>query len=849
MDPNSNNTPLGPGVSLPMDFSNLSLVNPYPKNYVTPNYNQSTYDYAKALLQNSEGAVPGTRGGWTVGLQHLVDALVGGSLQRQANNQELASRGYDAAKTVQAPQTYGNTFNSNQNPAPEAASPEGAGNASQGADKLAPIIGNMEGKTYDRVVPSINAHTGQKQYALGKYGIMDFNIAPWTTDVLGRPMSAQEFLKNPQAQDAVAKAKLAEYTQKYGVEGAARAWIGGEGGVNHPERTDAFGTSVGSYGRQAAQAYANTGNPAEGNPGQQAIMNALKVAASGKAPAALPGEAQPPGALPGQQPIIPPYMIMRRPQVGRGDLEQLQGSPWAAPEQKAEQRGYYMQQNLPPVVPYLGGQVVVNPNNPTQQFFAPGVEKGTVSGPGGMQAPVQTYVAPGPDGRPQMHMLAPQEGLFGAGPGGGSSAPPPAPNVSVPGGGGQQAPAGLQPLVPTPPISVGNPIPAAPAPAAPAPASGPKGPVLFDQAEPKTNVGQVAAPGQVAGPGVPSNVPASQSVTPPGTSEQVLNAAEGVLPPVAPGGQTGVPSPASAPMGNKVAQALATQPPTSNNPKEAGLLNDMANFGLQYEKQKDLNTKDNKNLEDALKQYYTAGQIAQKGLPMLEVAQQYVNDPRFYSGFLQEPYEAVQKGRAAISEFFGGNAKAAAAPMEIFQKILSGNIVGDLKMTLGGLGQIRLAEINLITQSVANKYNSPAANKAVLQVMLREHAQAANVARIAQAYQQGYVWDNSTNQYARNTNPITSGGLNGEVMSYIERHPLFTDQEIQDINNVLQTAPHVANPKVNAAQTQQELTQQAADLGILVGGQPQAQAPQGSPPAAAPAQQSPEHLDSLIFGK
>src|SRR5579864_5765859 len=63
--------------------------------YITPNMAKNQYDYAKALLQNSEQPVPGTKGGWTVGVQHLVDALMGGQQAYAANKGELASRQID----------------------------------------------------------------------------------------------------------------------------------------------------------------------------------------------------------------------------------------------------------------------------------------------------------------------------------------------------------------------------------------------------------------------------------------------------------------------------------------------------------------------------------------------------------------------------------------------------------------------------------------------------------------------------------------------------------------------------------------------------------------------------------
>ena len=92
--------------------------------------------------------------------------------------------------------------------------------------------------------------------AHGRYQIMDYNIGPWTQEVLGRAMSPQEFLANSQAQDAVFNAKFNQYVKQYGSpEAAARAWFAGPGGMNNPGASDVNGMTVQRYGQKFAQAY------------------------------------------------------------------------------------------------------------------------------------------------------------------------------------------------------------------------------------------------------------------------------------------------------------------------------------------------------------------------------------------------------------------------------------------------------------------------------------------------------------------------------------------------------------------------------------------------------------------
>jgi hypothetical protein len=108
------------------------------------------------------------------------------------------------------------------------------------------------GGNYGNVTTTRNAR-GQSQSALGAYGIMDFNLRQWSKEALGREVSKEEFLSNPKIQDAIYRYKMGDYIKRFGVEGAGRAWLGGEGGVNAPLARDPLGTSVGSYGQRFAQ--------------------------------------------------------------------------------------------------------------------------------------------------------------------------------------------------------------------------------------------------------------------------------------------------------------------------------------------------------------------------------------------------------------------------------------------------------------------------------------------------------------------------------------------------------------------------------------------------------------------
>lgn len=83
--------------------------------------------------------------------------------------------------------------------------------------------------------------------ALGRYQIMEANIGPWSRNALGREVSPDEFMANPQIQDAIFDAQFGGYVNQFGPEGAAQAWFGGPGGVGNLDRQDSLGTSIGEY--------------------------------------------------------------------------------------------------------------------------------------------------------------------------------------------------------------------------------------------------------------------------------------------------------------------------------------------------------------------------------------------------------------------------------------------------------------------------------------------------------------------------------------------------------------------------------------------------------------------------
>jgi hypothetical protein len=111
----------------------------------------------------------------------------------------------------------------------------------------------MEGDA--RGYSTLGPVTASGDRAYGNYGVMGSNVPSWTQKYYGQSLTPEQFLNNPTAQDAVFNGQFGNYVNKYGLEGASKAWFAGEGGMKNAGATDQLGTSVGGYGSQFTQKY------------------------------------------------------------------------------------------------------------------------------------------------------------------------------------------------------------------------------------------------------------------------------------------------------------------------------------------------------------------------------------------------------------------------------------------------------------------------------------------------------------------------------------------------------------------------------------------------------------------
>lgn len=139
----------------------------------------------------------------------------------------------------------GERLNVNPNLLPNAPTGgDGMGGGSDPIGDLLKAVGNTESSGNYGV---LGRPTRRGDRAYGKYQVMGANIPAWSKEVLGQQLTPEQFLNNPEAQDAIARAKLGSYYNKTGnIEDAASMWFSGRPMRGNNSR-DILGTSVPEY--------------------------------------------------------------------------------------------------------------------------------------------------------------------------------------------------------------------------------------------------------------------------------------------------------------------------------------------------------------------------------------------------------------------------------------------------------------------------------------------------------------------------------------------------------------------------------------------------------------------------
>lgn len=282
---------------------------------------------ADAITAQLSGSKPKTA---REGIGAVLSGIGAGFARRQADKSEDAQTGPAKAFAEQllTGSPLGGAAPSMASRASATAPMAAAGGSGSYRDAIASIESAGSGD-YAAVGPT-HPKLGR---ALGRYQIMEANIGPWSKAALGREVTPEEFMANPQLQDAIFDNQFNGYVQKYGPEGAAQAWLGGEGGVGKTGRKDSLGTSVGAYGQRFMNALgpqvAST-DPSIGMPPQTAAQ-AIEAQAPQQMPPMEPppqemAQAAPQPAMPAPQQQAPGGVDPR--------LLQALANPFTPPELK-----------------------------------------------------------------------------------------------------------------------------------------------------------------------------------------------------------------------------------------------------------------------------------------------------------------------------------------------------------------------------------------------------------------------------------------------------------------------------------------------------------------------------------
>lgn len=121
------------------------------------------------------------------------------------------------------------------------------------------ILGNESGGNYDATSPVLQSgsHVGEKSY--GKYQVLQSNIPSWTQQYYGQTLTPDQFLQNPDAQEAVQKGKMGELWNKYGnIQDVASVYFTGvpyAQAVKEGRKDQATGMTVQQYVAKAQNAF------------------------------------------------------------------------------------------------------------------------------------------------------------------------------------------------------------------------------------------------------------------------------------------------------------------------------------------------------------------------------------------------------------------------------------------------------------------------------------------------------------------------------------------------------------------------------------------------------------------
>lgn len=126
------------------------------------------------------------------------------------------------------------------------------GSFDQAIAASAEAIASIEsGGDYNAIGPVVQGGQYAGEQALGKYQVMPGNIPQWSQEALGFQITPEQFLANPEYQDAIFAYQFGKAAQQYGtLEDAASVWFSGRPLAKAGNASDVLGTTVPDYVRR-----------------------------------------------------------------------------------------------------------------------------------------------------------------------------------------------------------------------------------------------------------------------------------------------------------------------------------------------------------------------------------------------------------------------------------------------------------------------------------------------------------------------------------------------------------------------------------------------------------------------
>lgn len=303
----------------------LPMYDPEQAKYLSPGA-KANMQLAEALMgQDMPQRVYSNGTGALLAASKALGGFLAGRAERQAKQEQEEAWNPLRAMVEQSLEETGNPAASGSSgsssktfSAPDPSSSRGSSGGSLplfaqgGVSDYAQAISQIESSgRYDAVGPR-HPKYGR---ALGKYQVMEANVAPWTKAALGRALSPGEFLQSPEAQDAVFEHRFGGYLKQYGnARDAASMWFSGRPLAEAGSRRDSLGTSVPQYVRKFERAL-----PAGSSPSGPAAEEYAQFSAPegspmrGRAPLPDAPALPPPDMSPVQAQLRQASALMRHP--------------------------------------------------------------------------------------------------------------------------------------------------------------------------------------------------------------------------------------------------------------------------------------------------------------------------------------------------------------------------------------------------------------------------------------------------------------------------------------------------------------------------------------------------------